>query len=157
MNKILPFAAIAAIVLSACASKENKASETATSDTTVETKNISGKWLIENVVLNDSTSAKPSEITPETPQYILFNDGQYMVQTNCNTIQGDYTTAGDSLKWGASLMTEMACENMQVEDLIRQILPNVTVTEFTNDSTLRLNTNSAEQYITLTKAPETAE
>lgn len=47
----------------------------------------------------------------------------------------------------------MACDNMMVEDLLKQVLPEVNSIDFENDSIVRLNTPSSK-YIVLRKAPE---
>ncbi len=88
---------------------------------------LEGRWEITDVVLNDS------------------------VRTNCNSIGGSYTLNGDSLTIGDGFCTEMACDNMVVEDLIKQILPEVRSAVAGNDSTMRLTT-AGESYISLRKA-----
>ncbi len=149
-------AAVAALILSACGGKTatSDANAAAASDTASVEKSIVGCWYIENVVVSDSLSARPAEITPDVKQYITFRaDSTFTANTNCNTIGGSYVAAGDSLKFGDNTFcTEMACDNMTVEDLLKQVLPEVNAIDFENDSIVRLNT-SASKYIVLRKAP----
>lgn len=158
MKALLPATAAALAVLSLC-SCSGKKENTTTTDTdtaaTVTGPSIVGKWNIENVVLNDSVYARPAEVTPGVEQYIIFNaDSTYAVATNCNSIGGPYVVSGDTITIGDSFRTEMACDNMTVEDLLVQVLPDVKVIDFTNDSTLRLNSATDGRYIVLTKVSE---
>ena len=89
-------------------------------------------------------------------QYITFQDSTFSIQTNCNTIQGEYRISGDSISFPVSLMTEMACENMAVEDALRKILPGIATVDVQNDSVARLCGRTPSEYIMLIKATETA-
>ena len=152
MKQIFMVAAAAALVLSSCGSKNNSQNADAVNDTIAEAEAIHslvGKWDIANVVVNDSVSVKPDSIDA----YFDFkNDSAYVVATGCNSIQGEYALVGDSIKWGNSLKTTMLCpDTMAVEDMLTQVLPNVVVVDFENDTVARLNTSAAGQYIVLSK------
>ncbi len=153
MKQILTVAAVAALMLSSCGSKNNSQNTDAANDTIAEAETVYsllGKWNIENVVVNDSVSVRPDSIDA----YFEFKTAGYRVETGCNSIQGDYTLAGDSIKWGNSIKTTMFCpDNMAVEDMLTQVLPNVVVVDFENDTVARLNTSVPGQYIELAKAP----
>lgn len=139
------FAFAAACVICGC-------TPSGTSSAPEQTPALEGRWEITDVVLNDSVRAMPAEIPPGTKQYIVFSpDSTYSVRTNCNSIGGSYTLNGDSLTIGDGFCTEMACDNMVVEDLIKQILPEVRSAVAGNDSTMRLTT-AGESYISLRKA-----
>ena len=46
----------------------------------------------------------------------------------------------------------MLCpDNMAVEDMLTQVLPNVVVVDFENDTVVRLNAYASGQYIVLSK------
>jgi len=49
--------------------------------------------------------------------------------------------------------TEMACDNMAVEDALRRILPNIAMVYIQNDSIARLDSRNPSEYIVLCKAP----
>lgn len=73
--------------------------------------------------------------------------------TNCNSIQGSYTLTGDSIMMNSGLCTEMACDNMHVEDMIKKVLPEIRTVDMANDSTMRLN-SAASEYIVLSRIKE---
>ncbi len=75
------------------------------------------------------------------------------IRTNCNSISRTYTVKGDSIILGDGAMTEMACDNMAVEDALRRILPNVATVYIQNDSIARLDSRNPSEYIVLRKAP----
>lgn len=149
--KTIAFAALCA--LCGCV-PSNKATEAETEATAALS--LDGRWEIAKVALNDSVHAIPAELTPEASQYIVFNstDSTYSIRTNCNTIGGSYIQKGDSLSIGDGFCTEMACDNMEVEDLIKQILSDINTIEAENDSTIRLNA-TREKYIELRRVQET--
>ncbi len=116
---------------------------------------LDGKWNIDNVVVNDTLYARPSEETPDRKSSIVFEDGNYAIATNCNSIQGSYSVNGDSIAMNPGLCTEMACENMRVEDMLKKVLPAIRTVNLVNDSVVRLN-GEASEYIVLTRAEEPA-
>lgn len=150
--KTLFAAAVAALLLSACSGKTDTAAEAVPAAETEATATIDliASWEIENVVLDDTTYARPSEIDPEVTQTFTFTDSTYSVATNCNTLGGNYTVNGDSITLSAPFSTRMACENEDVERLLATILPEVTTVDCVNDSVIRLNTPSSA-YILLKK------
>ncbi|MDE6263951.1 MAG: META domain-containing protein [Paramuribaculum sp.] len=118
------------------------------------TAGISGQWSIENIAFSDSDYIRPAEETPGAKQYITFEDDTYFIQTNCNTMSGTYSIAGDSIFMGDGAMTEMACDNMNVEDALRRIIPHICIIDMENDSVMRLNSSVASEYIVLKKITE---
>lgn len=153
-GKIL-FALIFAAVLGSCSSKkESVANDSADAQSQVNTVDLRGQWNLENIVLNDSTYVRPSEETPDVRQYITFEDSTFFVQTNCNTIQGEYRIVGDSISFPVTLMTEMACDNMATEDALRRILPDIVSVDVQNDTVARLCGRTPAECIMLVKAKE---
>lgn len=114
---------------------------------------LDGQWQIENIVVNDTLNVRPSEETPDRISYITFDNGNYSIMTNCNSIQGSYTLTGDSITMNSGLCTEMACDNMRVEDMINKVLPEIRTVDMANDSTMRLN-SAASEYIVLSRIKE---
>ncbi len=152
------YCGVLAAVLTSCGGATQKgvvtdSSELSVAEAEIPTHAVEGKWNIENVVVSDTLNARPADIDPKTPQYFTFADGQYSVTTNCNTLQGSYEQKGDSIVLGDGPATLMACDRPQVEDLLRQVIPQVKTVDFVNDSTLRLNSDGSA-YIVLTKAAE---
>ena len=112
---------------------------------------LKGQWNIENIFFNDSNYVRPAEILPDVRQYVQFTDSTYSIMTNCNSISGYYTLSGDSIIFGDGMMTEMACDNMQTEDALRHILPDIATIDAENDSIVRLNCRNNSGYIILKK------
>lgn len=158
MKKSINLLIAAALTLAAasCGGKDKAAetTEAAQQDSTTVCADICGKWYLDNIVLSDTVSVRPAEEDAEAAQYVVFEDSTYSFVTNCNTIAGPYTLKGDSITFGAGPMTQMACENMKTEDAIRQLLPELVTVTVENDSTARLSTGNASQYIMLRKAAE---
>lgn len=153
ITSFLAAAAVVAMATAGCAgSKENKTdAATVEEQQVVANADIRGQWLIENIVFSDSDYVKPAEATPDASQYVIFQDSTYSIMTNCNSIQGPYEVKGDSIHLGDGLMTEMACENMSVEDALRRILPDLATVDVQSDSVVRLNGKTPAQYILLRK------
>lgn len=114
---------------------------------------IQGQWLIENVVESDSSYVRPSEIEPGLTSYIDFRkDNTFGIVTNCNHIGGEYSQKNDSIKLINISSTEMACDNMELEDLLKKVLPMVNTIDCLNDSITRLNSEKGDSYIVLHKS-----
>lgn len=141
MKKILSLAAAAALLFASCGTDK------ATGDTTEQQNEenlqeaLIGDWLIGNIVVNDSLTVIPAEIPSEQAQTATFTpDSILSIQTNCNILNSSYTVSGDTLYVGETLSTMMACDNSVVEDVLKQMLPEVTTYAFANDTTLVINT-----------------
>lgn len=119
--------------------------------TEVADADIRGQWYIENIVFSDSDYVRPDETSSSMKQYIVFEDSTYFIMTNCNSISGSYTVKGDSITLGDGAMTEMACDDMQTEDALRRILPNISTIDVQNDSVVRLNGAVPAECILLRK------
>ena len=154
MKSVLAAAAMAAVIASSCSGK--KENNTATTDKTtqdvVADADIRGQWYIENIVFSDSDYVRPDEAVPGVSQYMVFEDSTFFIRTNCNSISGPYSIKGDSIILGDGPMTEMACDNMAVEDALRRILPAISTIEVQSDSVIRLNGSTPAECILLHKA-----
>ena len=154
MKKSLFIVAIATLIsLSACNGTGNKIGNGAALDSdSTEMLSVRGVWNIENIVVNDTLSVNPAKINPGAKQSFIFDvDGVVGIKTNCNSLGGSYAVNGDSIRFENMFCTEMACEDMDVEEMLKQVLPNVVTFDFVNDSTLRLNTAVEASYIVLIK------
>lgn len=113
---------------------------------------IQGQWDIVNVVENDSAYVRPSEIEQGMTAYIDFrDDDSFGVMTNCNHIGGRYHLDGDSMRLTDISTTEMACDDMELEEMLKKILPMVNAIDCINDSITRLNSGKGDSYIVLKK------
>lgn len=143
------------LVLGAASCTGNKSNEGNVADSEKRGVLIQGQWLIENVVENDSSYVRPSEIDPEMTSYIDFrDDNTFGIVTNCNHIGGTYTQSNDSIHLNEIMTTEMACDNMDLEEILKKVLPSVTTIDCLNDSITRLNTDKGESYIVLKKSTQ---
>lgn len=125
--------------------------DTQNASDSIATVSIAGEWLLEHVVVNDTLEIRPTDINPEAKlQVNFYNDSTFNFQTGCNSIGGRFVQTGDSISLSDLLWTEMACENMQTEELLRTILPRVCAIDWNNDSIIRLNTASSS-YVVLKK------
>lgn len=158
MKKILMMAAIVGVAMSSCGtSKQETASDAENESGVVAAANsIEGKWSLESIVVNDTLTVRPSEVEEGNPQYLIFMpDSMVSIQTNCNIVNGGYVVSGqDSISFGNLASTRMYCPDMDVETYIGVVFPEVKTYEFTNDTTLRLNTSVPTQYVVLTRSAE---
>ncbi|MEZ3590833.1 MAG: META domain-containing protein [Muribaculaceae bacterium] len=157
MKSPITLAAIAALALTACGTKNASSPQQADTDAdtgaTTLYASMLGQWSIENVVINDTLYARPAEISPGDIQYINFNnDSTFSINTNCNMMAGQYVIHGDSIRMENISITEMACDNMLVEELLCKVLPSVNIIDMENDSITRLNTPDSG-YIVLRRSP----
>ncbi|MEZ3518005.1 META domain-containing protein [uncultured Duncaniella sp.] len=156
IKPVLAAAAMTAVIATACSGKKenNTAITDQNTQNVVTDANIRGQWYIENIVFSDSDYVRPDETLSSIHQYIVFEDSTYFIQTNCNTISGAYAVKGDSITIGDGAMTEMACDDMAVEDALRRILPDISTIDVQNDSVVRLNGATPAECILLRKATE---
>ncbi len=146
------------LMLGAASCTGNKGSQEQPTDSQnqkQQVENIQGQWQIENVVENDSSYVRPSEIDPGMTSYIDFrDDNTFGIVTNCNHIGGTYTQSNDSIHLTDIMTTEMACDNMELEEMLKKVLPSVNAIDCINDSITRLNTDKGESYIVLKKSTQ---
>ena len=152
MKSIFYVSLLSILTLCSCSGK-TETTTTASADAAEQAAvpNVKGQWEIQNIVLDDSTSVRPSEVAKDVSASILFEDDTYYVNTGCNSISGMYVQKGDSITLCDGMMTEMACENMETEDAMRKILPNIKTISVENDSVARLNGSSPSEYIIIKK------
>ncbi len=139
-----------------CTGTKSNKEQTADSENPKEkVENIQGQWLIENVVENDSSYVRPSEIDPAMKSYIDFrDDNTFGIVTNCNHIGGSYSQTNDSIHLTDIMTTEIACDNMELEEMLKKVLPSVNTIDCINDSITRLNTDKGDSYIVLHKSSQ---
>ena len=153
---ILSVASALTILTASCGrNKENKETADNQHQETVANVDVRGQWYLDSIVFSDSeyVRVRPDVRLSSIHQYIVFEDSTYFIKTNCNTISGTYTVKGDSIILGDGAMTEMACDNMAVEDALRRILPNIATVYIQNDSIARLDGRIHSEYIVLRKTP----
>lgn len=155
-NNISFIAGAALLMATATGCTGNKEAKTDKLDNNAKTEvanaDIRGQWYIENIVFSDSNYVRPDETSSSMKPYIVFEDSTYFIATNCNSISGSYTVKGDSIRLCDGAMTEMACDDMQTEDALRRILPNISTIDVQFNSGMRLIGSSSIEYILLRRA-----
>ena len=155
-KSILSVATALTILTASCGgNKENKEAADNLQKETVANVDMRGQWYLDSIVFSDSdyVRVRPDERLSSIHQYIVFEDNSYFIKTNCNTISGSYTIKGDSITLGDGAMTEMACDDISVEEALRRILPNIATVYIQTDSIARLDSRNPSEYIVLRKAP----
>ncbi len=127
--------------------------ESGDADESTATCDLQGQWEIENIVENDSSYVRPSETGEGAGTRIDFRkDHTFGIMTNCNHIGGSYNLTNDSIRFTDISSTEMACDNMDTEEMLLKILPIVNTVDCINDSVTRLNSDKGDSYIVLKKS-----
>lgn len=136
MKKIALFFAVSVMIAAAsCGGDSAKTASVGTQPEAVAVpagESIVGEWRITEIVCGDSIKIIPSQLLPDVDVTMTFNaDETFYAATGCNSVSGSYASRGGSIKFGDAMMTEMACEHMEVEDALRVMLPDLEYCEFT--------------------------
>jgi Heat shock protein len=114
---------------------------------------LSGKWrIVEYKCIATSAPIGLSQV-PDNFDYSLEfdNQGNVICNTGCNLVSGQYTVKGDELTFPEITSTEMACEDMLVEESVKHILPVIKTFEIKNDTILFLKNADGHTLMELTK------
>lgn len=115
MTKItIPILTAVLLAVSAC-SAGNKTSKSK-NDAKFDSTEIQGDWRLDAYQID----GKPT--TFGSVYRMTFNepDNTFSLSTDCNTISGEFGITNDTIRFKNILVTEMACDNMTVEqDLMR--------------------------------------
>lgn len=152
MKRLLPVAALAALMAVGCTGKKAAEETAAIEEINVETAapTVLGQWAIENISLSDTLGIRPAETNPEATCTILFSpDSTFGASTGCNSLGGSYVLSGDSLKLDHFASTMMLCPDTRVEDALNTVLPNIGTIEFVGDSALVLKTAEPACFVEL--------
>lgn len=151
MRKSLFFIGMAGLLLSSCSGTKNAVSQN-NGNKNASPVELTGAWVIENIVVNDKESVRPSELNlDETPVMTFAKDGTVNIITGCNIMNGVYTLSGSQVSFGQLASTRMMCPDMKVESMLGQVLPEIKKAEMTSSSEIRLNASSGTPYIILKK------
>lgn len=98
-----------------------------------------GRWRV--VTYSDPSKAivEPTEVSQDESYALQFHDtGIFSLTTDCNTISGEYSIDGQSIRFDNLSATELACEKEIVERSMETQLPMVESYDFPNDTILCL-------------------
>lgn len=142
MNGIkFSFAALAMLLLSAC-STNDKTTDTDSADANIMLGNIGlqGEWLLQSYRV-DCVS---TEFEDSLKYKLNFNepDNTFSLSTDCNMINGEFGITNDSVRFKNMLVTEMACDDMDVEQSMLRLLNDTTAYALYNDSILTITAQS---------------
>ena len=71
--------------------------------------------------------------------------------TGCNLVSGKYIVKDDNLTFPEITSTEMACDDMLVEESVKHILPVIKTFGIKNDTILFLKDSNGHTLMELTK------
>lgn len=117
---------------------------------------LSGKWrIVEYKCIATSAPIGLSQV-PDNFDYSLEfdNQGNVICNTGCNLVSGQYTVKGDELTFPEITSTEMACDDMLVEESVKHILPAIKTFEIKNDTILFLKDADGHTLMELTKTTD---
>ncbi len=112
-----------------------------------------GKWrIVEYKCIATSAPIGLSQV-PDNFDYSLEfdNQGNVICNTGCNLVSGQYIVKGDKLTFPEITSTEMACEDMLMEESVKHIFPVIKAFEIKNDSVLFLKDADSHILMKLTK------
>lgn len=119
-------------------------------DTSVE---LSGKWrIVEYKCIATSAPIGLSQVPNYSDYSLEFdNTGNVICNTGCNLVSGQYIAKDNKLTFPEITSTEMACEDMLVEESVKHILPIIKAFEIKNDTILFLKDENGHILMELTK------
>ncbi|MDE7377309.1 MAG: META domain-containing protein [Muribaculaceae bacterium] len=133
--------ALAALTLAACGNKAKEVevpeAETGATEQAYAAPSLAGEWQL----VEYTDGEKPLELNGE---YVLtLTDSTFVMQTDCNSLQGYYEVKADSIAFLNPMKTEMACDNEAVEQAMTSLAVNAR-TFWLEADTLTVKTETAE-------------
>ncbi|MCM1067043.1 MAG: META domain-containing protein [Muribaculaceae bacterium] len=118
MKKILFLMIMASIILGAC---------TSTNKSTDNGESINGlhaDWRLDSYRID----CESTQFDASSNYKLTFNepDKTFSLSTDCNMINGEFEIANDTIRFKNMLVTEMACDNMIVEQDMLRLLNDST-------------------------------
>ena len=111
-----------------------------------------GRWRVETYTDPSKATMWATKVSPNETYTLQFHDtGIFSLTTDCNTISGEYSTDGQSLRFNNLSATELACEKENVERSLKSQLPMVESYNLPNDTTLCLVGREGNVVVKLVK------
>ena len=128
----------ALLMLCACSNKKaaDNAAEEETAGIQLDAIGLQGDWRLAEYRVDCASTEFPGDAKYK----LSFDepDNTFSLSTDCNTINGEFGVENDTICFKNMLVTEMACDNMSVEqDMLRLLNDTSTYATYTTD-TLRL-------------------
>ena len=158
----------AALLLASCGgnkasgSDAQQASEAAapegSASATVSPEYVVGQWVIEEIGMEGSKNIHPDQSNPAQAQMMVFYpDNMVGISTNCNSLGGEYALDGADIRFSSMARTEMACDDMTVEEALAKLMPALVHIDVLSDTTMLLNAEAAGNFLLLRKVSDSAE
>ncbi len=131
---------LALLLFCACSANRNDTGHSDAADSAdsiqLDTAEIQGKWQLQSYSIDDHTTSFDA-----SPRYALsFNktDNTFGLTTDCNLIGGLFVITNDTIRFTNTSVTEMACDDMTVEENMLRLLNDATTYAVYSPDTLRL-------------------
>lgn len=137
MKKI---AIISTALLMLCACSNKNAGVNAGADETAQIQldaiGLQGDWRLAEYRIDCAST----RFLVDAKYKLSFNepDNTFSVTTDCNTIGGKFSVENDTLRFKDMMVTEMACDSMDVEQNMLRLLNDSTAYSTYSNDTLRL-------------------
>lgn len=130
----LTIALLAVVLLAGCGSQKNVPVD------------LNGNWQITELTGLDETVSLEGN-------FFQFDseEGLFFAYLGCNNIAGKYVFEDSSITFSDIARTEMACDNMNSEELFCFLIEQVALTSVTEEGFLQLKSAEEEVLITLKK------
>lgn len=111
-----------------------------------------GKWrIVEYKCIATSCPIGLSQVADGSDYSLEFdNQGNVICNTGCNLVSGQYIVRGNKLTFPEITSTEMACEDMLMEESVKHILPNITSFDLSGNY-LSLKNSEGQDLLKLVK------
>lgn len=130
------------VALGACTAT-NKSADSG-EDIILDTSGLQGEWRLDSYRID----CKSTQFDETSNYNLSFNepDNRFSISTDCNMINGEFGITNDTIRFKNMLVTEMACDNMIVEQNMLRLLNDSTAYAICLGDTLAFtapNTGSA--------------
>lgn len=111
-----------------------------------------GKWrIVEYKCVATSCPIGLSQVADGSDYSLEFdNQGNVICNTGCNLVSGQYIVRGNKLTFPEITSTEMACEDMLMEESVKHIFPNITSFDLSGNY-LSLKNSEGQDLLKLVK------
>lgn len=129
----------ALLLLCGCAGNKAKEEASATNETAdirLDSIGLQGAWSLTEYTVGNATGA----FTPESGYALTFDeeDNIFGISTDCNQINGGFSVTNDTIRFGNTLVTEMACDKMEVETNMLRLINDSTAYALCQGDTITL-------------------
>lgn len=123
---------MATVALGACTTTNKSAN--GNENIMLDTVGVQGEWHLDSYRID----CESTQFDGTSNYKLSFNasDNAFSLSTDCNMINGEFGITGDTIRFKNVLVTEMACENMIVEQNMLRLLNDSTAYAICHGDTL---------------------